>query len=151
MFFSFHNLPLTIKTFLILSFLTIINNIYFTEVSFLLKTVSNPTIIKKQAKIMLRILGEKKPKMNLPIKIPKTPPITIGKIVLIFISFLFEYTIIETIAQGIKNNRFVPCATNCSVFLNKVRYRIRTPPPPRPIELIIAEIIIAIISIILIV
>ena len=53
----------------------------------------------------------------------------------------------DTAAQGIKNNKLSPCALICGVSLRSVKYIIYTPPPPRPIEAIIAEIIPASISI----
>ena len=41
---------------------------------------------------------------------------------------------IEKTAIGIEKIRFIPCDSSWGVVVNSTRYKIKTEPPPRPIE-----------------
>ena len=71
-------------------------------------------------------------------KIPKTD-INIASLMSIFL--FLKFTIIATIAVGMKNIKFVACATCCSMPIKNERRKIRIVPPPIPVPLTIPDAI----------
>jgi len=72
---------------------------------------------------------------------PKIPNTDISMANFISIFLFFKFTIIATMAVGIKKIRLVACATCCSTPNIKLKQKIRMVPPPIPVPLTIPDTI----------
>lgn len=73
----------------------------------------------------------------LPNTLATTPVIIIGTPILKLTNLFLQWIIKETIAQGKKASKLIPCANCCLNLKNMVKIGIKSVPPPIPIPAII--------------